>query len=445
MSMPVEPLRRLPAFVVLLWSLIASPGAAQAQGIDRELARAWLAEAEAMARADGGSAWGVELEGPLLFIDRGTRAVLANLPDTAGVLKEDAGLYTGTWPQNLPIFNGAFAWGGRLWTMLAWPLPYGRYEGRRLLAHELFHRVQPTLGHPGLNPSNDHLDGPEARTWLRLEWRALQDAIAQTGAARHEAVSDALRFRAERHRLYPAGAETERQLEINEGLAEYTGVRIGIPKAARAGWVVRQLENADSRSRGESVVRNFAYVSGAAYGLLLEAADSQWTRNVKANDDLGVLLATAHDLKIRTDTTKLRAGMDRYAGARLIAEEQAREESRLAQQALFRSRFVTDGTLTLTGTERLQYSFDPNAVVPFADGGTVYLTFEVQDDWGTLRVSEGGALVRTVGETRTVIVSAPTSQEGQVVRGAGWELTLSPGWHVAPGGRPVDRAIRPQP
>ncbi|HSJ14887.1 MAG TPA: hypothetical protein VK939_10760 [Longimicrobiales bacterium] len=431
------------ALVAALTAL--TPAAGRAQGVDPEQAGAYFAEAEALGAADASTLWGVALHGPMLFVDRGTRSLVANVPDSAGLLQEEGGLYVGRLPEGIGVYNGALEWAGRRWTMLAWPLPYGRYERQRLMAHELFHRVQPALGLPADNPANDHLDAREARTWLRLEWRALQEALAQSGARRREAVMDALGFRAERRRLHPEAAESERLLELNEGLAEYTGVRVGIPAAARAGWVVRQLETVDVRSRHESVVRSFAYPSGAAYGLLLDGVDPQWARRVTPATDLGALLAAAYDVAAAApDTSGLQARAERYAGSRLNAEELTREQARLAQQAQFRARFVTGPTLTLPTSQSLQYSFDPNAVVPFDGGGTVYLTFEVTDVWGTLRVTDGGALLRT-GESGAVVVPAPTSEADSVLRGAGWELTLADGWQAGPGARAGDRVVARRP
>ena len=62
------------------------------------------------------------------------------------------------------------------------------------------------------SPANDHLDEPEGRIWLRLEWRALGRSL--TGNAEEElaAVRDAVLFRARRHELFPDGAENERRL-----------------------------------------------------------------------------------------------------------------------------------------------------------------------------------------------------------------------------------------
>jgi hypothetical protein len=416
---------------------MVAPTLAAGQAIDRELARAYFAEAAAIGAADSASLWGVPLYGPVLLVDRATREIVANAADPAGQLRSEGELYVGRLAEGIGIFNGGIDWNGQRWTMLAWPLPYGRYERQRLTAHELFHRLQPQLGLPAANPGNEHLDRRDARIWLRLEWRALQEALAHPGAARPRALQDALRFRAERHRLYPEGIESERLLELNEGLAEYTGVRAGVPEPARVGWVVRQLETSDARARTESVVRNFAYTSGAAYGVLLEAADARWTRRVTPATNLGALLAELHDLDARADSVNAQTRALRYAGPRLVVEETAREERRLAQQAEFRARFVTGPTLVLPTSGALSYSFDPNAVVPFDDGGTVYLTMQAQDAWGTLSVTEGGALLRLDGERGAIVVPA-AAPGGAALRGPGWELKLAEGWELAAGTRPGD-------
>jgi hypothetical protein len=419
---------------------LALPAPAAGQAIDRELARAYFAEAAAIGATDSASLWGAALYGPVLFVDRATREIVANVADSAGQLGAEGELRVGRLPEGIGIFNGGIDWSGRRWTMLAWPLPYGRYERQRLLAHELFHRLQPELGLPAANPGNEHLDQREARTWLRLEWRALQEALVHADTARRRALQDALRFRAERHRLFPEGTEPERLLELNEGLAEYTGVRAGVPEPARVGWVVRQLETSDARARTESVVRNFAYTSGAAYGVLLDAADARWTRRVTPATNLGALLAALHGLDAGADSADAQTRALRHAGPRLVVEETAREQRRLAQQAEFRARFVTGATLVLPTSSALSYSFDPNAVVPFDEGGTVYLTLQAQDAWGTLSVTEGGALLRLEGERGAIVVPA-AAPDGAAVRGPGWELKLAEGWALAAGARPGDHVV----
>jgi len=47
------------------------------------------------------------------------------------------------------------------------------------------------------------------------------------------------------------------------------------------------------RRGGESLVRTFAYASGPAYGILLDAASPGWPRTVRASDDPAALLMRA--------------------------------------------------------------------------------------------------------------------------------------------------------
>src|SRR5690606_15591982 len=126
--------------------------------------------------------------------------------------------------------------------MLAWPLPSRRADRAQLLAHELYHCIQPLLAQDAPSPVNAHLDTREGRVWLRLEWRALEAALIHDGEARAEALRDALLFRTHRRSHAPAAELEERALERFEGLAEYTGLRgSGWPAAALAGRAASAL------------------------------------------------------------------------------------------------------------------------------------------------------------------------------------------------------------
>lgn len=182
--------------------------------------------ARAICERDAGRLWGVSLCGPILIADRETRTVIANQADRAGHLKPRGDVFVGRLPDDVIIAATAGEWAGVHWTMLPWPLPDDEQETRHIIAHELWHRIQGQLGLPGCSPPNDHLDTRDGRTWLRLEWRALREALTRTGQQRVLAVTDALAFRAYRRSLCPGAADTERAMEMHEGLAEYTGVRL---------------------------------------------------------------------------------------------------------------------------------------------------------------------------------------------------------------------------
>ena len=48
-----------------------------------------------------GALWGKNLYGPIMFIDRASRRIVANMPDKEGLLKGKDGVFTGVYPKEL--------------------------------------------------------------------------------------------------------------------------------------------------------------------------------------------------------------------------------------------------------------------------------------------------------------------------------------------------------
>jgi hypothetical protein len=417
------------------WQRRGPAPAAVAQEFPIELrwARAYFAEVDSVSRADGGRLWGVRMAGPMLFVARASRTVVANVPDSAGILTEREGVWVGTLPENVGIANTAVEWAGRRWTMVMWPVPSQGYARRRLLLHESFHRIQPLIGLAMGNPSNAHMASRDGRIYTRLEWRALAEALIRTGDARIRAIEDALSFRARRYALFSTAAAAEHALERNEGLAEYTGFRLsGLPEAARA---VAEADALMDREGAANFARSFAYASGPAYGSLLDAADPEWRTRLKGGDGLEELLRAAYGLP-RPDGKDVDERASRYDGARVIAEETRTAERAAAEQARLRAMFLEGPTLTLPVGESFGYSFNPNGAVPLEGQGTVYRTAEVRDDWGKLTVESGGVLLKLAdGLITGVVVPVPPGSETAPTSGEGWRLDLADGWAVRPGTR----------
>jgi hypothetical protein len=296
--------------------------------------------------------------------------------------------------------------------------------------HELFHRVQPQLGLMLPDQPNDHLDTLDGRYWLQLEWRALAAALRASSAVRLAAIRDALAFRAERRRLVAGAAEAERVIEINEGLAQYTGtvVAAGTADAARAD-AIAQLEEAP---KSATFVRTFAYPSGAAYGVLLDGYSTGWTRRIKASDDLGLMLTMAAKAAPANDVS---AAAARYGGAELRAIEKARDDQQQARIAELRKKFV-DGPV-LVAPFASGGSFTSAGVTPLPGAGTLNPNFRLTAPWGTLEA----AFVLVSADRATLTLPAPVKTEGTTITGDGWTIMLAPGWTVQPGSRPGDFRI----
>ena len=137
------------------WLLVPAVGRAQTTappGMDTVAARSLFREAAALTARDGGQLWGRSLQGPLLLVDASTRAVLAESPDPEGLLHPLGGLFTGTLPPSENAANTGFTWGGRTWAMIVWPPQADSLERGVLLVHELWHRIQDSLGLPASSP-----------------------------------------------------------------------------------------------------------------------------------------------------------------------------------------------------------------------------------------------------------------------------------------------------
>ena len=439
----MQPDKRLGLAVLVLMLMIQS-GAAQARGIDLAQAKQYFEEARAICQRDAGKLWGKSLCGPMMFVDPATRSLAANQADAESRLTPENGIFTGALPAAVNIANTAISWAGVRWTMIMWPLPESPTVRARLMLHELFHRIQEELGLPAASPPNAHLGTLEGRIWLQLEWRALQQALARADAsptARKRAVEDALLFRMQRRALFPRAAEEERQLELNEGLAEYTGYKLrGTADAATATAIMARLASAES---GQAFSRSFAYVSGPAYGMLLDMAGTPWRKGLTSKSDLGQLLHRAYAIALPPNAAA--AAEQRslaYDGTALRWSETQQQQQRNAALNEYKQRLVTGPVLTLPLGDQVNFSFDPNGVIPLDDNSTVYPSLRVIDAWGILEVSHGALMVRDEGKFARVVVEAPKITDGSSeIAQNGWKLTLAPGWVIAKGSRTGDLTV----
>ena len=397
--------------------LLGGAAAAHAQ-VRPELAARYFKEATALCERDAGRLWGVSLCGPMVIVDQATGTRATSQPEPEGPL-----------PRFQGFVDGPVSWGGVRW--FSFPLymlpPDDAAVRQQVMLHGLFHRIQPELGLIAEDGFNEHLDTLEGRVWLQLEWRALRRAVEASATDRAEAIADALAFRRERRRLFPAAADNERRDEIREGLASYTGIAAWAPSPADARRAAASaLAGSDAQP---SFVGNFEAASGPAYGVLLDDLAPDWRRQVRGTSDLGDLLASAID---RPATTDAAAAAARYDGARLRTAEEVRDQAQQIRVAEVRRRFVDAPVLTMpaagTGTS------DTTGSIGIPGVGTVlFRHFTLSAQWGRL-TADGGVLRAADGATLSVPATVPL--EGTTLRGDGWSATLNPGWVVRPAARP---------
>lgn len=371
-----------------------------------------------MCGADSGQLWTTSLCGPLIVVDGGTREVWATQRDNTGVLTlTHGGGWVGTLPAAVPVANTTVDWGGVRWIMVVGPLPEDATSRRVLVAHEAWHRVQTSIGLPMQNVNAAHLETERGRYLMRLELRALATAMLSNGRARRNATRDALAFRMARLSSFAEARTAEASLDRNEGLASYTGVRLGAGDQASL-FAARTLNFYDQQ---DALARSYAYASGPAYGLLLDDYAPNW-RTSLANWAPADLLTSPLRVQ-QLDARDLARRAERYGGAEIAAQERARAENQRRLIAEITARYA--GARLELPLRQMQFEFDPGQVTPVEGLGTLYQRLVLRDAWGEIRATEGAL----ISPNFDLLTAARPNPGG--LSGPGWTLSLAPGYQIS--------------
>ncbi|MEO1484852.1 MAG: hypothetical protein AAFU57_03830 [Bacteroidota bacterium] len=374
---------------------------------------------------DGGAFWGKSLKGSLLFVDPMTRVVYANENTPIQSLQKEGNLFIGQFPKNKNIANTALEWEHKKWSMVMLPLPKQAIRQQALTIHELFHQLQPKIGFGNLKETNNaHMDGYEGRLWVKLELEALEAALkADNPAIVKEHISHALLFR---HNRYKDSLiqSAENELELNEGLAEYTGIML-------SGATPIEMEEMliDKKQRffkAPSFVRSYPYLTIPFYGYLLSKSDPKWQLDITAETNLTAYFMKRFDISDSTLERTWEVSNKTYNSGSIHLMEQQRAADKKKQLADLKKRFVEDLTLTLP-FQQMNISFNPNTLVPLEGHGTVYETLSITDVWGKVDAKQG-AMVTT--NWSGVVLSEPNAIAAETVMGEGWSLQLNPGYKI---------------
>jgi hypothetical protein len=265
------------------------------------------------------------------------------------------------------------------------------------------------------------------RIYFLLELQALKAALDKPVDQRKADLTSALLFREKRHLLFPKTFDNERILEMNEGLAEYTGVMLGRSKDDIK-------PHLDSVINGvvayKTLIRSMAYITGPVYGYLLYQAAPKWTSTVTSGTGFAALIEKYYHIippagDISAEVSRL---TDNYNGQSIIASETAKEADHEKQVNTYVDLFTKQPILTIH-SESMRIGFNPNNLFDLGDYGTVYPTATVTDSWGEVEVSEGGMLMK---DWKVIYLPVPgdLNLNDTSINGKGWKLTLKTGWKI---------------
>lgn len=374
--------------------------------------------------------WDKDLYGPVLLVYSKTRQVFANYPDSIGLLKKDGRIYSGYLPNEINIANYVIHWSGRDWSMIMMnSLSSKKDERVNLFAHELFHRVQPALGFTFIDATNTYLDEKDARIYLRLEFEALKAALMTKNEKEiKKNIADALIFRKYRHLLYPDADTTENWLELNEGIAEYTGLIID--GRNKEDVIVKLTQKIDGLMIGNnSFVRSFPYRTIPIYGYLLHSFDKYWNKKINRYTNLTDFFIKAFKIQIPVLAAPMVETIAAsYNRGTITTQENEREERINKQIAEYKKKLIELPHLEIQ-CENMSMTANNSMLMPLKNLGIIYPSFlRIFDNWGILEVESGGVLM-TPGRTK-INLPAPEKIEGNIIKGSNWVLKLNEGYTV---------------
>jgi hypothetical protein len=392
-----------------------------------EKAADYFKDVEELCLQDNGELWGKNLYGPIMFVDRSTRRIIANFPDAEGHLKGRDGIYTGTYPNELIVYNEPVVFGGTTFAMVPVPNQEDDPWIKSMSIHALFHCFQKANGYKNTFIEHDKFDEKDARLWIKLEWKALKKALTSEGEERVMAIRDALVFRNTNRELFGLDKE-ELRYETHEGLASFTDMKF--TNSTPASLKTRLLDNLDWMYSMPSFSVFYGNTSGSIYSSLLYDAGFDFRSISIDSADLGDLVQQAYKVELPEICRDVAGSLGLcYDFDKISKEEDDRMKS--IHEELHKL------TSTFTGKEVVYielvspyFDFEPEDVQPVDTMGTLYSSIRVSDNWGKLTVEKGGCLIS--GSNRYIRMTAKDINfEKNRVVGNGWNLILNQGWELS--------------
>ena len=292
--------------------------------------------------------------------------------------------------------------------------------------HEAFHSIQDGLGFPMNGAMNTHLDQEQARVLIRLEWNVLLQALTDE-KQRMLHLATALQLRSERFSKFPGAKQNEEALEINEALAEYTGVKLrGSSHDETLAYLKKRLENIPKIF---SLTRSSAYYSGPLYGLLFDTQSKDWKSILNKHRTFMTTAEKVFNIKIPKIAKPLQASqLELYGNAEIVKFEHQRAVETNTKIAKYLKQIHQPKKVEMF-FQNPQMIYNPYGMLSVSGDETIYTTYELRDVWGELIVTDGAYLKKNK-KSATITVSPPLEMTDDTAKGNEWTLKLNPGWKL---------------
>lgn len=335
--------------------------------------------------------WGIDLYGPMMFINPDSRKVYANKQDKYYSFVKEKDLYTGYLPFEYNIANTSFVYADEVWTSVVLTKNASPVDRNRLVVHELWHSKQNELGIYPCMSKNYHLDDIEGCVLLKLEILSLYAALLETNKNNvKNHLENALFIRDKRQTIYPDN--NENVFECHEGLAEYTAVKSMLYLYGNE-YKNTFLEKMLSILNEKSLSNSFAYTTGPAYGLILDEIYPSWRELVVSGQTLTDVVRTylnrIPDSIINNNEKNIENIINLYDANELVVQWRNEKQDMINKANKMKDKFINNDLLYISNNN-ISFSFNPQeGIVQYGDSAVIYKTMRLSGDFGIIDVFDG--------------------------------------------------------
>jgi len=415
-------------FYVLIF-LVSCKGEKTESYFTAEKATRYFKNIEEICNRDNGKLWGKNLYGPIMFVERASRRIVANQPDAEGLLKGKDGIYTGLYPKESLVSNAPALFGGTMFAMAPLPLEEDDYRIKTRAIHSLFHLFQETNGVTPEFFNLKNMDEKEARLWIKLEWKALRKAISSNIDDRKLVIRDALIFRGSNRELFNKVADDQNRFETYEGLATFTYTLLctNSPEEFRS----RLFENLDRLYSMQSYSRSYGFIHGALYASLLLDKGFDFTKIKPVNLDLGKMVKELYSIELPDVCRDVAGSLALNYELDIINREEEKRLSDIKERIHKLISTFTEKPVVFLELESPYFDFEPEEIHSLDTLGTLYNSIRVSDNWGKLTVDKGGCLVSNSFKYLRITAKGYKADKHRI-SGDGWHLILNSEWELVP-------------
>lgn len=392
-----------------------------------EKATLYFSKIEHICNRDDGKLWGENLYGPIMLVDRSSRRIIANRPDSEGILKARENIYTGLYPKEMVINIRAVEFGGSRFALV----PISSQDDESMILplaisglYRLFHESK---GYESSDFNTSIMDEKNARIWLKLEWKALRKALETEGPQKRLAIRDALIFRGANHETYPNYIADGISFENHAGLTFFTGNILSTDSPEE--YKQRLFESLERIYFFPSYARSYGAIHGALYATLLWQKGYDFALINSENADLAGIVKEQYNIQCPEVCRDVAGSIAvNYELETILEEETVRDEA--INEWIHRriSKYVERPVVVLE-LESPYFDFEQEDIRPLDTLGTIYNKIRISDNWGKLTVDKGGCLLSN--NLRFVRITAKGYKEDRNrIEGEGWNLILNNGWQI---------------